>query len=79
MTPIRCSTAVRFSEQTVSIKTPSTARERLIQQALFRDQVQAAIYQLVRGYEVTTGLSVVRLEYDPQRAKVAIEALPLQS
>jgi hypothetical protein len=77
MTPARCSNSVRFSEQEPSIQRQFTARERLIQHALFRDQVQAAIYQLVRGYEVTTGLSVTRLEYDSSEGRVALEALPL--
>ena len=68
---------VRFSEQEPLKQPHFSARERLVQQAIFRDQVQAAIYQLVRGYEITTGLSVTRLEYDASAGRVALEALPL--
>jgi hypothetical protein len=48
----------------------------LIKQALFRDQVQSAIRELIRGYETTTGLTVIRVEYQPQGRHVTIDAVP---
>jgi len=48
----------------------------LIRQAQLRDQVQAAIYELIHGYETTTGLSVIRLDYQPGKKRVMIDALP---
>jgi hypothetical protein len=74
-------TSVRFSEQSSSKKSlcPSdvAGRERLLQEIVFRDQVQAAILHLIRGYETTTGLSVTRLEYERREGRVMLEALPL--
>jgi hypothetical protein len=61
----------------VLVSEQNDPRERLIQQVQLRDQVQAAIYQLIRGYEVSTGLSVTRLDYDRIEGKVTLEALPL--
>jgi hypothetical protein len=76
MTTVGYSSPVLFSERNAPIK-PLGARERLLQQALFRDQVQAAIYQLIRGYEVSTGLTVTRMDYDRSEGRVSLEALPL--
>jgi hypothetical protein len=50
------------------------SRDRLVHQA---DQVQAAIYSLIRSYEATTGHSVIRLEYDAQARRITLDALPL--
>jgi hypothetical protein len=52
----------------------SHARERLVEHA---DRVQAAIYALIRGYESSTGHSVIRLEYDAQQRRITLDALPL--
>ncbi|HTB15321.1 MAG TPA: hypothetical protein VK752_27305 [Bryobacteraceae bacterium] len=52
-------------------------RDQLIERALFRDQVQTAILNLVRGYEATTGLTVTGLDYDASEGRVHLEALPL--
>jgi hypothetical protein len=74
-------TAVRFSEPSASKHPLFSAgldpRDQLLGHLGFREEVQAAIYHLIRGYETTTGLSVTRLEYDPREGRVAIEALPL--
>jgi len=43
---------------------------------MLRDQVQSAIVDLIRGYEMATGFSVVRLDYQPERRQVMIDALP---
>jgi hypothetical protein len=76
MATMRCDNRVRFSEQ-ASAKEPMSPRDQLIGRALFRDQVQIAILNLVRGYEATTGLTVTRLDYDAREGRVHIEALPL--
>jgi hypothetical protein len=72
---------VRYSEQTPS-KQPRASgdlalRDQLVQQVIFRDQVQTAIQHLIRGYEASTGCSVTRLDYDPREGRITIEALPL--
>ena len=54
-----------------------SVRETLIRQAMLRDQVQSAIVDLIRGYEIATGFSVVRLDYQPERRQLLIDALPL--
>lgn len=51
-------------------------KANLIRQAQLRDQVQAAIYELIRGYEETTGLSVIRLDYQAGKKRVILDALP---
>ena len=75
------SNSVRFSEQDPSRAPLSSgdpsARDRLVQQVIFRDQVQTAIHHLIRGYETTTGRSVTRLDYDPREGRITLEALPL--
>jgi hypothetical protein len=71
---------VLFSEQNSSkssLRPTDPARDRLLQQIVFRDQVQTAILHLIRGYEATTGLSVTRLDYEPREGRVSLEALPL--
>lgn len=75
------SKSVRFSEHNQS-KTPLSsgelsAREKLVQQVLFRDQVQTAIHHLIRSYEVSTGRAVTRLDYDARDGRITLEALPL--
>jgi hypothetical protein len=81
MSTTRYNTAVRFSEQNISKHPLFSAgldpRDQLLGHLGFREEVQAAIYHLIRGYEATTGLSVTKLEYDPREGRVAIEALPL--
>jgi hypothetical protein len=76
MATMRCDNRVRFSEQGPA-KERMSPRDQLIERALFRDQVQTAILNLVRGYEATTGLTVTRLDYDAREGRVQIEALPL--
>jgi hypothetical protein len=70
---IACADSVPFSEQ----KENRTAHSTLIRQALFRDQVQAAILDLIRNYELSTGLSVVRVEYQPEKPHVILDAIPV--
>ena len=53
-----------------------SVRETLMRHAMLRDQMQSAIVDLIRGYEVATGFSVVRLDYQPERRQVLIDALP---
>ena len=81
MTTTAYKTSVRFSEQGYSKKSLTnadlSAREKLLQQVIFRDQVQTAIQHLIRGYEASTGCSVIRLEYEPREGRVTLEALPL--
>ncbi len=81
MTTTAYKTPVRFSEQDHARKSLTSAdfsaRERLLQQVIFRDQVQTAIQNLIRGYEASTGCSVTRLEYEPREGRVTLEALPL--
>jgi hypothetical protein len=50
------------------------SRERLVECA---DRVQAAVYALIRGYETTTGHSVIRLDYDAEARRITLDALPL--
>ena len=85
MKSIGCERRVRYSEQNegenplVFDRQSSAAQFRkqsLIKQALFRDQVQSAIRELIRGYEATTGLSVIRVEYQPEGHQVTIDAIP---
>lgn len=52
------------------------AHTSLIKQAFFRDQVQSAIYELIRGYEAATGLSVIRLDYRPEMHRVTLDDVP---
>jgi hypothetical protein len=52
------------------------SRERLVKHAILRDQVQAAIQELIRGYEVTTGFAVVRVNYDGSQRRFTLDALP---
>jgi hypothetical protein len=49
---------------------------RLLKQALMRTQVQSAIYQLISGNEACTGSSVVRVDFQPNKRQVLIEATP---
>jgi hypothetical protein len=56
--------------------TGHTMGAALLKQALFRDQIQSAIKELIRGYEATTGLNVVRVEYQPEGKDVIIDATP---
>jgi hypothetical protein len=48
----------------------------LLRQALLRNQVQSAIYELIRGYEVTTGFSVVRLDLQSEKRRIVLDAIP---
>jgi hypothetical protein len=77
--------SVRYSEHARQIEAPGAASPManghsvgaaLLKQALFRDQIQSAIKELIRGYEATTGLNVVRVEYQPEGRNVIIDALP---
>lgn len=81
MTTTAYKTSVRFSEQSHAKQSLTgadlSAREKLLEQVIFRDQVQTAIEHLIRGYEASTGCSVVRLEYEPHEGRVTLEALPL--
>jgi hypothetical protein len=95
MKPIRYDDPVRNSEQKLSsaplhpavapekqsVLPPlsDTFRANLIRHAIFRDQVQTAISELIRGYEATTGLSVLRLEYHPENHHVTLDAIPAAS
>jgi hypothetical protein len=49
----------------------------LLKQALLRNQVQAAIYELIRGYEATTGFSVIRLDLQPDERRIVLDAVPV--
>jgi hypothetical protein len=72
---------VRYSEQAPSQKPRFSddlaLRDQLVQQVIFRDQVQTAIQHLIRGYEASAGCSVTRVDYDPREGRITIEALPL--
>jgi hypothetical protein len=70
------SEAEEDAQQTALSGQPGSRRAELVEHVILRSQVQAALYQLVRGYEETTGLSVVRLNYEPDEQRVTIEALP---
>ncbi len=78
MKSITCLKSVRYSEQPAAVA-PSKAERRaqLIQHAILRGQVQSAIAELIRGYEVITSLSVVRVEYQPETCQVILEAVPV--
>lgn len=84
MKSIDCIDPVRFSEQfgaeassESEVHPNDRFRERLVKHALLRSQVQAAIAELIRGYERTTSLSVVRVEYQPETCQVILEAVPV--
>jgi hypothetical protein len=74
----RISTGVNGQTDSLARRPPLPAqhhaRQRLVEHA---DKVQAAIYALIRGYESTTGHSVIRLEYDAQMRRITLDALPL--
>jgi hypothetical protein len=53
-----------------------SVRETLMRHAMLRDQLQSAIVDLIRGYEMATGFSVVRLDYHPEQRQFLIDALP---
>ena len=61
---------------------PATSKERsargaqLVNEVILRDQIQIALYELLHGYEEMTGLSVIRVNYEPERQRVSIDALP---
>ena len=83
--PIQYKRSVRYSEHLRQLEAPSAASPMatghtmgaaLLKQALFRDQIQSAIKELIRGYEATTGLNVVRVEYQPEGKDVIIDAIP---
>ena len=83
--PIQYKRSVRYSEQVRQLEAPGAAGPTanghsmgaaLLKQALFRDQIQSAIKELIRGYEATTGLNVVRVEYQPEGKSVIIDAIP---
>ena len=48
----------------------------LLRQALLRNQVQSAIYELIRGYEATTGFSVIRLDLQSEKRRIVLDAVP---
>ena len=73
MTATKYEMSVRFSEQEVT----SSPRVRLMDQVRRRDVVQNAMAQIIQNYERTSGLSVVRIEWDRKNRKVILEALPL--
>ena len=75
MKSIQSGSSVRVSEQTEG-KKDRNPRTSLIKQALFRDQVQAAIADLIRDYEVASGLSVIRVEYKVEETCKKIYAIP---
>jgi hypothetical protein len=52
-----------------------SSNARLFRHALMRSQVQAAISTLPRGYEASTGFSVVRLDLRSSR-RVLLDAVP---
>lgn len=79
-----CLDSVRYSEQpeTVAPSESETGpndrlRARLITHAILRSQVQSAIAELIRSNEITTSLSVVRVEYQPETSRVILEAVPV--
>ena len=83
--PIQYKRSVRYSEHLRHLEAPNTPipmanghtmGAALLKQALFRDQIQSAIKELIRGYEATTGLNVVRVEYQPEGKDVIIDAIP---
>ena len=53
-----------------------TVGETLVRQAKLRDSLQAAIAQLLREYELTTGFRVVRLDYQSEKNLVIVDAIP---
>jgi hypothetical protein len=57
-------------------QTDGSFHSALLKQALLRQQVQSAIYELVLGYEAATGFSVVRLDLQSEKHTVLIDALP---
>ncbi len=76
----RYESAVRYSEQKMPDSPLSfhrrTSRSDLIKHAVLRNQVQTAMAELIRGYEVTSGVSVIRIEYKPDQKRVMIDAVP---
>jgi hypothetical protein len=79
MKAITYQTTTLISEQ----ETPAAPQKRdasfhsmLLRQALLRNQIQSAIYDLVRGYEATTGFSVVRIDLQAKKRKVTLDAIP---
>jgi len=50
----------------------------LLRQALLRSQVQTAIYELIHGYESSTGCSVVRLDFQANKRRVILDAIPVE-
>ena len=57
-------------------KDEDSFRKNLVKQAILREEVQASILELLRSYEEKTGLTVVRVEYQPGKQKVILDAVP---
>ncbi len=72
--------SVRYSEQKGSMS-PLTfphrsSRKDVVKHAILRDQVQRAMEDLIRGYEATSGVSVIRIDYKSEQKRVIIDAVP---
>ena len=74
--PLETSDGSGSDSQPGQARTDGFVRASIIKNAIFRDQVQAALSELVRGYEVTTGLSVIRVLYQAETRRFSIEAVP---
>ena len=48
----------------------------LLRQALLRSRVQSAISELIRGYEATSGFSVIRVDLESRKSRVILDAIP---
>jgi hypothetical protein len=74
--PLETLDGTELDGQPGQMRTDGFVRTGIIKNAIFRDQVQAALSELVRGYEVTTGLSVIRVLYQAETRRFSIEAIP---
>ena len=67
--------------RTFPVSTPkpnASFHSMLLRQALLRSQVQTAIYELIHGYESSTGCSVVRLDFQANKRRVILDAIPVE-